>query len=146
MGLSHRACMALEAMMVVACATRLEPISAPELAERMGISKRTLEPILQALTRCGLLSSSKGPCGGYGLAADRSRITALQIVEAVGGLRDEEDGEGSQIERQILRPLADRVRAAEAAVLATIPLSELKAQADRLGVAKRNPSPVDYVI
>jgi Rrf2 family transcriptional regulator, iron-sulfur cluster assembly transcription factor len=51
---------------------------------RLGLSERHLEPLLQALARHDILKSTRGPRGGYELAREERRITADDILRAVG--------------------------------------------------------------
>ena len=54
----------------------------------------TLEPVLQALVRQGILRGVRGPRGGYELAREQDRITADDILRAAGTV--EEVGEPQQ--------------------------------------------------
>ncbi len=67
---------------------RGHPISAKALAARHGLPPRHLEPVLQALVRCGILKGIRGPRGGYELARDRKRVTANDILRAAGTVED----------------------------------------------------------
>jgi Rrf2 family iron-sulfur cluster assembly transcriptional regulator len=60
------------------------PVKVKALATRYQLPPRHLEPVLQALVRHGILNSIRGPGGGYGLARERRRITADEILRAVG--------------------------------------------------------------
>jgi Rrf2 family protein len=66
----------------------LEPgqhLAAKDLAAFHGVPKEYLSKALQALSQAGLVESTLGPSGGYRLARDPSRITFLDVVEAVEG-------------------------------------------------------------
>ncbi len=67
---------------------RGHPISAKTLAARHGLPPRHLEPVLQALVRCGILKGVRGPRGGYELARERKRVTANDILRAAGTVED----------------------------------------------------------
>ena len=56
-----------------------------EMALSAGIPPAFLGKILPDLVRAGLLRSSKGPRGGYALAARPGAITLLAIMEVVDG-------------------------------------------------------------
>ena len=60
-----------------------EPVSARDLADRLHLPRRYLEPALQALVREGILQGVRGPRGGYKLAKTRGAISVYDISEAV---------------------------------------------------------------
>lgn len=59
--------------------------SAKEMAEAYGIPQEALAKILQKLVRAGLLTSHHGMNGGYVLAQDARKITALEVIKAIDG-------------------------------------------------------------
>jgi len=59
--------------------------SIKELTKKLNIPYHFLGKILQDLTYKGLLSSQKGPTGGFALAMPASEITLYRIVEAIDG-------------------------------------------------------------
>lgn len=59
--------------------------SARDLSERLGVPVRLLTNILNQLTHEGLVVSTRGTKGGYGLAKDPEAITLADLVEAVEG-------------------------------------------------------------
>jgi Rrf2 family protein len=61
------------------------PAAAHRIAEARGVSAGFLAKALQPLVRAGLLLSLKGPNGGFRLARPASRVTLLEVVEAVDG-------------------------------------------------------------
>lgn len=60
--------------------------SIKELSRKLDIPYHFLGKILQDLTRKGLLSSLKGPTGGFALALPSKDITLFHIVEAIDGV------------------------------------------------------------
>jgi Rrf2 family protein len=60
-------------------------LSAASLAEFHGVSSSYLLKHLQALSLAGILDSVPGPRGGYRLARAPSRVSLLDIVQAVEG-------------------------------------------------------------
>ncbi len=56
-----------------------------EIAAKCDIPQHFLSKILQDLARDGLLKSSKGPGGGFRLAAPAESISMMKIIEAVDG-------------------------------------------------------------
>jgi len=66
-------------------------LSGKALAKSLHLPSRHLEPLLQALTREGILKAVRGPHGGYVLAREQRRITAADILRAAGTLDDESE-------------------------------------------------------
>jgi len=64
-------------------------VSAAEIAERTGTARRSLEPLLQGLSRVGLLESTKGPHGGYRLGRPARVIKLSDVIDLA--LRSLED-------------------------------------------------------
>jgi Rrf2 family protein len=62
-----------------------EPVGTRAISGRQGIPARYLEQIFQRLRRAGLLTSRRGPGGGYLLARPAAEISLRQIVEAIEG-------------------------------------------------------------
>jgi Rrf2 family iron-sulfur cluster assembly transcriptional regulator len=60
---------------------RLE--SAGDIADRLSMARRGIEPVLQGLARAGLLDSTRGPKGGYRLGKSARQITLAEVVDAV---------------------------------------------------------------
>jgi Rrf2 family protein len=60
-------------------------LATKDLAELHGVPKEYLSKALQALSTAGIVESITGPTGGYRLAKAPSKITFLDIVEAVEG-------------------------------------------------------------
>lgn len=60
-------------------------LPAARLAEFHGVPAAYLAKHLQALSRAGILESVHGPGGGYRLAKAATRITVLDVVEAIDG-------------------------------------------------------------
>ncbi len=60
-------------------------VSAREIASEYQIPAQLLAKILQRLARKGLLVSQQGTRGGYVLARDPSKISIVDVVEALDG-------------------------------------------------------------
>ncbi len=86
--LPRKGVLAVAAVIDVAMQEHGQPISAKTLAARHGLPPRHLEPVLQALVRCGILRGVRGPRGGYELARDRRRVTANDILRAARSVED----------------------------------------------------------
>src|SRR5437868_6118485 len=59
--------------------------SAKEIADAYGIPLPLLAKILQKLTKTGLLLSVPGSSGGYKLARQPHKISALEVIHAIDG-------------------------------------------------------------
>lgn len=81
--LSTKGVYGLAAILQIAKASEVTPISIKEIAERTGISKNYLEQILNALRNERLVCSIKGKNGGYHLAKDPSEITFAELFTAL---------------------------------------------------------------
>ncbi len=62
-----------------------DPVQIRVISERQGIPARYLEQIFQRLRRAQIVTSKRGPGGGYSLARSPAEITLREIVEAVEG-------------------------------------------------------------
>ena len=60
-------------------------LSARAIAEKYRLPLPVLTNVLNGLTRCGLVVSTRGARGGYRLARPADRISVAEIVEAVEG-------------------------------------------------------------
>ena len=59
--------------------------SANEIAEEYGISTTLMAKVLQKLARQALVGAKHGSTGGYQLAKDPERISALEVITAIDG-------------------------------------------------------------
>lgn len=74
---------AVTAMLDLALRVDNGPVSLAEISQRQGISLSYLEQLFAKLRSNDLVSSVRGPGGGYRLSRDGSAITVAQIVDAV---------------------------------------------------------------
>jgi len=74
---------AISAVVEIALYSREGPLSAIDLAKRLQLPSRHLEPVLNALTRKGILVGVRGPNGGYKIAKEERAICAHDIFQAV---------------------------------------------------------------
>ena len=63
-------------------------LSNQELAKMQNASKNHLSKVLQRLVRVGIVSSTRGPGGGFKLAKAPEKITLLEVYEAIEGSMD----------------------------------------------------------
>jgi Rrf2 family protein len=76
---------ALRALDYLAARAGGKPVASGTIAEARGLPERYLAKALKPLVSAGLLRSVKGPNGGHSLARPLSRVTLLEVVEAVDG-------------------------------------------------------------
>ncbi|XOV82144.1 MAG: Rrf2 family transcriptional regulator [bacterium] len=75
---------AVTAMLDIALHGGDGPVSVQDIAGRQDISSSYLEQIVGRLKRLGLLTSHRGPGGGYQLGAAPEEISISAVVTAVG--------------------------------------------------------------
>jgi Rrf2 family protein len=76
---------ALKALTALAEARDRDALQIAELASSENIPKKFLEAILLVLRNQGILSSKKGPGGGYSLAVSPASLTIGKIIRAFEG-------------------------------------------------------------
>lgn len=62
-----------------------EPLTIPEIAEAEGLSPEYTAKLMRALRQGGLVTSTRGPGGGYRLARDSREVTAWEVIGTLGG-------------------------------------------------------------
>ena len=70
-------------------------VSAPDIAERQGISQKYLEQILTHLKQAGLIRAQKGLRGGYALTRPAGKIRLSEILDALDNSILEETDTGN---------------------------------------------------
>ncbi len=107
LGLPKKTLLAIEAVLDIAYHSSGVPVQSSDITQRQGIARRSLEPLLQQLTRAGILSGVRGPRGGYRLGRERRRITLGEIVRLIAGNDPDEiaDACGSELGQKVVRPL-----------------------------------------
>jgi Rrf2 family protein len=83
--LARKAQYALYGVFDLAYNGRGEPLQIRVISERQGVPARYLEQIFQRLRRAGLVTSKRGPGGGYLLARPPAEITLRAVIEAACG-------------------------------------------------------------
>lgn len=74
---------AVTAMLDLAIHADGGPVNLADISERQGISLSYLEQLFARLRRNGLVSSVRGPGGGYSLGRETDTIVISQIIDAV---------------------------------------------------------------
>lgn len=88
MKLTSKGRYAVTAMIDIALNQGKGPITLSLISERQGISLSYLEQLFAKLKRAGLVSSARGPGGGYRLSRAAGEVTISQIIHAVDELVD----------------------------------------------------------
>ncbi len=83
--LTKKADYGLIALRHLALSRSRQSASAKEIAETYSIPLPLLSKVLQKLVRQGLLVSLPGTNGGYKLARDPERISALEVIRSIDG-------------------------------------------------------------
>jgi Rrf2 family iron-sulfur cluster assembly transcriptional regulator len=83
MKLTSKGRYAVTAMLDLALHANQGPVTLSAISERQGISLSYLEQLFTRLRRNGLVSSTRGPGGGYLLSGDAADIAVADVVEAV---------------------------------------------------------------
>jgi Rrf2 family protein len=148
MKLSNKSRYAMQAMFDLAYHTE-EGRSAQikEICERQGIPARFLEQVFHDLKRAGLVSSKRGPRGGYELARPSEEIRLGDIIRAtegpitLGSIETKARGAGHDVLRETLASLSREVEAC----FDDVSLAQLCTSAEQEGLS-RAPSRYVYAI
>jgi len=141
-----RAMLAVSIMLDVAFyAGRAATVSAADLSERLGLARRGMEPLLQSLSRAGLLESVRGPRGGYRLGRSRRDISLADIVGVAGEV---EAGEGPQsaLQAQVIDPVWREMDGVVSERLAATTLEDLLRRAAAAGLRRPMTEPISFAI
>jgi Rrf2 family iron-sulfur cluster assembly transcriptional regulator len=93
---------AVTAMLDLALHAKERPVTLADISQRQGISLSYLEQLFSRLRKQDLVSSARGPGGGYRLSRDASKINVAHVITAVdekvtvtrcGGRGDCQDGQ-----------------------------------------------------
>lgn len=151
MKLSNKGRYAVRAMFDLAVYGAGSAAQIKDIAERQAIPMRFLEQIFQDLRRAGLVTSKRGPRGGYQLGRAPHTISLGDIFRALEGTigvysGDEDSAEGDDASIAVtdaaFRELSTRIEACFDAVT----LEELCERAQRQGLKKNARAGYVYVI
>lgn len=140
-----REAVAVAAVVDVALHGAAGPVGGAAIAERLGQNPRGLEPILQALSRAGILASSRGRKGGYRLAKARGEITAGAIVRALADSAPPQEAPPRLISVAVA-PAWSAAAEAALATLDTVTIETLARRAAKAGLAPKPDVPITYAI
>ena len=77
--------LAIHALSYLAAVPRGQVTSVARMAEVLYVSRDHLGKVMQRLTRVGLVTSRRGPKGGFALGLKPKEVNLLQVVEAIDG-------------------------------------------------------------
>ncbi|WP_108651579.1 Fe-S cluster assembly transcriptional regulator IscR [Dongshaea marina] len=83
MRLTSKGRYAVTAMLDVALNSQQGPVPLADISDRQGISLSYLEQLFARLRRQGLVSSVRGPGGGYRLGMEAAQISVGKVISAV---------------------------------------------------------------
>ncbi len=122
-----------------------------EICERQAIPPRFLEQVFQDLRRAGILTSKRGPRGGYQLALAPEQIRLGDIVRALEGptrimptVRDEELTSTSSY--RVAEDTLNQVSAGIEASLNAVTIADMCSRAEAMGITRRPPPAYVYAI
>lgn len=72
---------AIRALMVLARTGTGRPVRAAEIAEATGAPPNYLSKTMNALARAGIVTSARGPLGGFALAIPAGQLTVARVVD-----------------------------------------------------------------
>jgi Rrf2 family protein len=124
---------------------RTATVSAADIAERIGLARRGMEPLLQALSRAGLLESVRGPRGGYRLGRARRDIRMSDIA-AVAIEADAADGPGGALQAAVVERMWSDLDARIDETLRSITLEDLLRRAAEAGLRRPATEPISFAI
>ncbi|RWU12993.1 Fe-S cluster assembly transcriptional regulator IscR [Pseudidiomarina gelatinasegens] len=141
MRLTSKGRYAVTAMIDVALHTENGPVPLADISERQGISLSYLEQLFARLRKQGLVSSVRGPGGGYRLGLESHQISISAVIQAVDESIDATRCQGKGgcqsgsrcLTHSLWTDLSERIED----FLANISLAELVKQEDIARVALR---------
>ena len=94
MKLSTRSTYGMRALVELGLAAGRGPLSAAVIAKQQELSVAYLEQLLHRLKKQGLVTSVRGPRGGYLLAKEPKQISVAEIVRSLDGEAALRNGKG----------------------------------------------------
>ena len=132
---------AVTAMLDISLHCTEKPVSLAEISERQDISLSYLEQLFSKLRKQGLVTSMRGPGGGYRLSRDPAEIAMSEIILAVDenvnlskcGGRGNCNQKGHCLTHDLWMDLSHRIQS----FLDDISLAEMMSRAEVIEVATR---------
>ena len=130
---------------------RTATVNAGDIADRLGVARRGLEPLLQMLSRGGLLESLRGPRGGYRLARPGRDIGLASIIGAVSQIPSSDDcepadGPAGALQVAVVDPLWSEIDQVITAELQALTLDDLMKRAAAAGLRRPQAEPISFAI
>jgi Rrf2 family protein len=88
MWISSTAKQAIQAVLCIAASEEDGPVRADEIAAVLGVPRNYLSKTLHVLGRAGVLSSGRGPHGGFRLSKPPARLTLAEVVEPIDPIHE----------------------------------------------------------
>ena len=121
-----------------------------DISRRQAIPPRFLEQIFQDLKRAGLVTSKRGPRGGYALAMDPAEIRLGDIVRALEGpitlAGGDANGEGDETSKIVTEDAFTELSDSIEACFDAISIQDLCDRGDAHGVRRSPPRRYVYSI
>jgi Rrf2 family protein len=152
MKLSNKGRYGVRALFDIAFHSRGDATQIKDISDRQGIPPRFLEQIFQDLKRAGLVSSKRGPRGGYHLAKTPAEIRIGDIVRALEGpitlasSKGTDKAEGDATSRAVTEEAFDELSEQIEACFDAKTIEDLCERGEALGFRRRPPSRYVYVI
>lgn len=77
--------LAFHAMMILATEPDAKPLSVAAMARRLSMSENHLAKVMQRLTKVGLVTSKRGPKGGFTIGRPASEIRLMDVYVSIEG-------------------------------------------------------------
>jgi Rrf2 family protein len=149
MKLSNKGRYALQAVFDLAYHNAGRAAQIRDICDRQAIPARFLEQVFRDLKRAGIVSSKRGPRGGYELAREASSLRIGDVVRAIEGPISlaQLDGKAlssssGEVLREVMGTLSQRIEGA----LDEITIADLCGRAERLGLARATGARYVYAI
>jgi Rrf2 family protein len=79
---------ALRVVLFIATEGKGEPIRVDTIAEELAVPRNYISKVMHSLGQSGLLSSTRGPRGGFVLARPAEEITLAEVIDRFDPLED----------------------------------------------------------
>lgn len=122
-----------------------------DICDRQSIPPRFLEQVFQDLRKAGIVTSKRGPRGGYQLASPPNRIRVGDIIRALEGPvhllpsgrnRDPEASTSFTVAEDVFKGLSSGIEGC----LDAVTVADMCDRAEALGLTRRPPPALVYAI